>query len=82
MGEFTQTAHRHARWLWALTALFVVGVVAQPLALVAPPGSLLPAFDSWDGGVLPYPLLLAFQVVILVWLGSSIRGMLSRRALV
>ena len=53
--------------LWALTALFCLRVVAQPLAAVAlVPG--LPPFDAWHSGALPYPVLLATQVAIVAWL--------------
>ena len=55
--------------LWVLTGLFAFRVIAQPAALVA--DGLLPSFESWDGGVLPYPLLLATQVLILSWLGLT-----------
>lgn len=46
-----------------LLAAFVFRVVAQLVQAMAPtPG--LPAFDQWQSGTLPYPLLLASQVVI------------------
>lgn len=48
-------------------ALFCVRVIAQPVTLLFHP-SFLPAFDAWHSGVLPYPLLLVSQVVILFWL--------------
>ena len=47
------------------------------------PVSLLPAFDDWQGSGLPYPVLLAFQVGIVVlavvvtirmWRGSRLIG--------
>ena len=58
---------RYAAWLWLLTVLFTFRVVAQPAALVVD-SSLLPPFESWHGGILPYPALLATQLVILGWL--------------
>lgn len=51
-----------SRLLWALTGLFALRIVAQPLSLVVP---ALPTFDAWHGSTMPYPLLLAFQLVIL-----------------
>jgi len=48
--------------LWALTALFVLRIAAQPLALVFPG---LPDFDAWHGNTMPYPVLLVFQLAIL-----------------
>ena len=60
-----------ARALWVLTVLFAFRVVAQPAALAV--DGLLPPFDSWDGGVLPYPVLLATQVAILGWMANTAR---------
>jgi len=50
--------------LSALTGLFLVRVVAQPAALVID-HPLLPRFESWQSGLVPYSWLVAFQVVIL-----------------
>ena len=61
----------HARVLWVLTGLFAFRVVAQPAALVL--DGLLPSFNSWDGGLLPYPVLLATQLVILGWMAQTAR---------
>lgn len=58
-----------ARALWFLTGLFAFRVAAQPAALAF--DRLLPSFNSWDGGVLPYPVLLVTQLVILGWLAST-----------
>ncbi len=55
--------------LWFLTGLFAFRVAAQPAALAFE--RLLPSFNSWDGGVLPYPVLLVTQLVILGWLTST-----------
>jgi hypothetical protein len=46
--------------------------VAQPAALVVG-AAWLPSFESWHGGVLPYPLLLSSQAAILGWLGWTAR---------
>jgi hypothetical protein len=51
-------------WLSVLTALFLVRVIAQPLALVID-HPLLPRFSAWQSGLLSYPWLVAFQVLIL-----------------
>lgn len=48
--------------LWGLTTLFLLRIVAQPLAEFSP---VLPSFAHWQGSGLPYPLLLAFQLMIL-----------------
>jgi len=63
------STRRYAAALWVLTGLFAFRVVAQPAALVF--DGLLPAFNSWDGGVLPYPVLLVTQLVILGWLART-----------
>ena len=60
---------RYAGVLWLLTGLFAFRVAAQPAALAF--DRLLPSFSSWDGGVLPYPVLLVTQLVILGWLART-----------
>lgn len=72
------TPRRYAPWLWLLAGLFALRVVAQLAALVIGDGGngracLLPGFDAWHGGVLPYPWLLASQVLILAWLSHQAR---------
>lgn len=53
-----------AQYLFALLGLFVFRVVAQLIQAVYPT-SYLPPFDAWQSGALPYPLLVAFQFVII-----------------
>jgi len=65
--------------LWILAGLFALRVAAQPLALFVD-SPVLPRFESWHGGVLPYPLLLATQLLILAWLLLTARRV-SRAAL-
>jgi hypothetical protein len=56
-------AHAHIVFvLWGLTLLFALRIAAQPLALLVP---ALPDFSLWHGSLLPYPVLLAFQLGIL-----------------
>jgi hypothetical protein len=57
-------ARRYAPWLWGLAALFALRVIAQPLALWL---ETLPPFEAWHGGALPYPALVALQLVVLAW---------------
>jgi hypothetical protein len=58
----------YAALLGLLAALFLVRVVGQALvAFFAAPG--LPPMGEWYSGLLPYPLLLPVQVVILAQLG-------------
>ena len=60
------SSRAYAPWLWLLLALFVVRVVAQPLALLTS-APFLPPFESWHSGVLPYPALVAAQLLIIAW---------------
>lgn len=60
----------YARWLWLLLALFIVRVIAQPIALLTS-APFLPPFESWHSGVLPYPALVAAQLLIIAWLART-----------
>ena len=57
----------HGRWLWLTGVVFAARVVAQPAAEVTG-WRVLPAFDAWQSGTLPYGWLLAAQVAILAWM--------------
>ncbi len=50
--------------MWLLSALFLLRVVGQIVVVVATP-QWLPAMDEWQSGLLPYPVLLTAQVLIL-----------------
>jgi hypothetical protein len=65
-----ESSRDYARWLWLLLALFVVRVVAQPLALLTS-APFLPPFEAWHSGVLPYPALVAAQLLIIAWLART-----------
>lgn len=73
---------RHRAWrakaLWLLTALFCTRVVAQPAALVLDT-PLLPRFDAWYSGAMPYPQLLVAQLAILGWLAWTARAVQTQR---
>lgn len=63
---------RYFPWMLALVGLFVLRVLAQLIQAVHPiPG--LPPFEAWHGAVLPYPLLLATQVLLIVGLVYILR---------
>jgi hypothetical protein len=71
----TKDAQRYAsqpytKWLWLCASLFAFRVVAQLVALLFKP-NFLPTFESWHGGVLPYPLLLSTQILIFIWLART-----------
>ncbi len=59
---------RYFPWMAALAGLFGFRVLAQ-LIQVLRPVSFLPPFESWQGAVLPYPLLVASQAAIILVLG-------------
>lgn len=71
-------ARRDARWLWALLAVFLVRIVAQPLSLVVD-SPLLPPFDAWYSGVVPYGWLLASQIVMAAGLIVVVRRVATGR---
>jgi len=54
--------------MWFLTAAFACRVSAQLLVL-SYPELPLPAFERWHSEVLSYPILVAFQLAILLMLG-------------
>jgi uncharacterized protein len=51
--------------LWTLLVLFAGRVVGQ-LAVVLDLAPFLPPMEQWQSGLMPYPVLLAAQVIILV----------------
>ena len=56
--------------LWILLSLFALRVLGQ-LLVVAGVAPFLPPMDEWQSGLLPYPLLLASQILILAVLGAA-----------
>lgn len=65
---------RHCALLWALGALFLLRVLGQALVAFLDASSL-PPMAMWQSGLLPYPLLLAAQVLILglqAWVGIDL----------
>jgi hypothetical protein len=63
-------SQRYAPWLWLLAGIFVVRVLAQPVALWIE-SSMLPPFEAWHSDVLPYPVLVATQLLLAAWLGRT-----------
>ena len=55
--------------LWVLLSLFALRVLGQ-LLVVAGLAPFLPPMDDWQSGLLPYPLLLASQILILAVLAA------------
>lgn len=53
--------------LWLLLGLFVLRVLGQVyVGLYAPP--VLPPWEEWYSGLLPYPWLLSIQILLLMWM--------------
>jgi len=63
---------RYVPWLWLMIGLFTIRVIAQPCSLLFKT-KILPPFESWHGAVLPYPVLLLTQLLILAWLVLTAR---------
>lgn len=71
--------HRlYGRCLWLLLGLFVVRVVAQPLAGLTG-WRWLPPFSAWQSGALPYPFLLAAQLVVAALMAAAAAGVAGGR---
>ncbi|MEH6345404.1 MAG: hypothetical protein V7785_09985 [Bermanella sp.] len=64
--------------MWFLTALFAFRVSAQLLILNFP-DLPLPAFERWHSEVLSYPILVVFQLAILLVLGFLSHRMIGNR---
>ncbi len=64
-------ADRRAITMSLLGGLFFLRVIGQVLVTYARVG-WLPAIEHWQSGLLPYPALLASQVVILATMGAVI----------
>ena len=61
----TTVRKKYVAWLAGLLLLFGFRVVAQLVQKFYSLG-FLPPFDAWQSGVLPYPILVAFQVIIIL----------------
>jgi len=72
------TTRRRALVLAVLAGLFLLRVVGQALVVYGG-ATWLPPVDQWQSGLLPYPWLLAAQVLILMFQVSVIRAILSQR---
>ena len=66
--------------LGGLLLLFVFRVVAQ-LAQWIHPVDFLPPFDDWQSGVLPYPVLLTGQILVLTVLLRIVVGHVTGRGI-
>lgn len=67
--DFALKSKRLAPLLWVLWFLFCLRVVGQAL-VAAGIGSFLPPMSQWYSGLIPYPILLPIQIVLIVLLGT------------
>lgn len=67
--KYGPKARRLALWLWLLFVLFCLRVIGQLLVAVwrVP---FLPPMEEWFSGLVPYPLLLAAQVLVIALLAT------------
>lgn len=54
-------------FLWLFTALLFLRVIGQVAVVLFAP-RWLPSMEQWQSGLLPYPLLLVGQIVVLTWM--------------
>jgi len=65
----SRSARAIAPWLWLLLGLFCLRVLGQMLVVFAKV-SFLPPMEEWQSGLLPYPVLLVSQFVIIALLSK------------
>ena len=70
--------HLMAGAVAALSIAFLLRVVGQAIQRWFAQ-TFLPPFEAWQGSGIPYPALLACQIVILILLAAVMRGMVRRR---
>lgn len=61
-------ARRYAPWLWGILLIFCCRVIAQ-FSLTIMDVPFLPPFEAWYSGAVPYPQLLASQILIIMVMG-------------
>lgn len=64
------TPGAYSVYLWLFTALLFLRVIGQVIVVLRAP-RWLPPMDQWQSGLLPYPVLLVSQIVVLtimVWI--------------
>jgi hypothetical protein len=53
--------------LWLCLGIFLTRVLGQiEVLLLAPPW--LPPFSAWESGLIPYPVLLPLQILLIAWM--------------
>ncbi len=67
----SRSARAIVPWLWLLLGLFCLRVFGQMLVVFAKV-SFLPPLKEWQSGLLPYPVLLVSQFVIIALLSKVV----------
>lgn len=67
MPDFFADAQHLAVWMFVALALFVLRVAGQVLVVTVAP-RWLPPMGQWQSGLLPYPVLLGAQLLIIAGL--------------
>lgn len=62
----------YAPFLWFFLFLFFLRVVGQVIVVLFRP-RWLPAMPQWYSGLIPYPVLLPIQIMILILMGTMAR---------
>jgi len=65
-------SERYYPWMVAFTGLFLLRILGQLIQAIHPLDPL-PPFEAWQGGTMPYPLLLAFQIAIAICMVAGLR---------
>ena len=60
---------RRCRALWLCLAIFMARIIGQIEVLLLAP-RWLPKFSAWESGLIPYPVLLPLQILIVAWMAS------------
>jgi hypothetical protein len=60
---------RRCGLLWLCLAIFVVRVVGQIEVLLLAP-RWLPPISAWESGLVPYPVLLPLQILLIGWMAA------------
>lgn len=64
----TEDPAAYSSWLWLFTVLLLLRVTGQIIVAFHAP-RWLPPMDQWQSGLLPYPVLLLGQSIILTLMG-------------
>ena len=64
------TTSRISIILWSLLLAFIARVGGQMMVAMGIATDILPPMEEWHSGLLPYPLLVIFQIMIIILYGK------------